>query len=66
MEWKEITQLNVETVKELNKRGHPVAIAHKYKDRYIRYSLKQKELLEHIDRYAKKGGIYYIVLPKLY
>ena len=66
MEWKEITQLNVETVKELNKRGHPIAIAYKYKDHYIGYSLKQKKFLERLDMYAKRGGYYYIVLPKLY
>lgn len=66
MGWQEITQLNVETIKELNKRGHPIAIAYKIDNRYIRYSLKQKELLEHLDKYAKRGGVYYIVLPKLY
>lgn len=66
MGWKEITQLNVETIKELNKRGHPIAIAYKIDNRYIRYSLKQRELVEYLDRYAKRGGVYYIILPKLY
>ena len=66
MEWKEITQLNVETIKELNRRGHPVAIACKVYNHHIRYSLKQKELLECLDKYAKRGGVYYMVLPKLY
>lgn len=66
MEWREITPLNVEMVKELNKRGHPIAIAYKIDNRYVRYSLKQRELSEYLDRYAKRGGIYYIVLPKLY
>ena len=65
-EWKEITQLNVDTIKELNKRGHPIAIAYKIGDRYIRYSLKQRALQEHLEEWAQKGGIYYIVLPKLY
>ena len=66
MEWQEITQLNVETIKELNKQGHPIAIAYKIDNRYIRYSLKQRELFEYLDRYAKRGGVYYIILPKLY
>lgn len=66
MEWREITQSNVETIKELNRRGRPVAIACKVHNRFTRYSLKQKELLECIDKYAKRGGIYYIILPKLY
>lgn len=66
MEWREITQLNVETIKELNRRGHPVVIAVKSCNRYIRYSLKQKELLESLDKYAKRGSVYYMILPKLY
>ena len=63
--WKEITQLNVETIKELNRRGHPVVLAHKKDDRYISYRLQQKDM-EHIDEMAHLGGYYYIVLPKLY
>lgn len=66
MDWKEITQVNVETIKELNRRGHPVVIAVKSCNRCVRYSLKQKELSEYLDKYAKRGGIYYMVLPKLY
>lgn len=64
MEWREITQVNAETVKELYNRGNPIIIANKNSAGTL-YAEKSR-FHESFDSMARHGGYYYIVLPKLY
>ena len=64
MEWREITQANVETVKEFYNQGYPVIIAAK-NSAGVQYAEKSR-FHESFDMMARDGGYYYCVLPKLY
>lgn len=64
MEWREITQVNVETVKELYNRGHLIIVAAK-NSAGVQYAEKSR-FHESFDMMARDGGYYYMWLPKLY
>lgn len=64
MEWKEITQDNVDEVYDLDSQRIPIHIAHKCFDGEIIYGSKNC-FSSSFGTMAKYGGYYYIVLPKL-
>lgn len=64
MEWRKITNENVETVKEFKKQGYPVIIAAK-NSAGVQYAEKSR-FHESFNSMARDGGYYYCVLPKLY
>lgn len=65
MEWRKITNENVETVKEFKKQGYPVIVARKNVGTPIRYK-GLSDWQAPLEFMVKHGGYYYCVLPKLY
>lgn len=64
MEWRKITNENVETAKEFYNQGYPVIIAAK-NSAGVQYAEKSR-FHESFDMMARDGGYYYCVLSKLY